>query len=138
MIKLESIYEALESGKLDLKDLAPRIKELRTKQDNLSKSRVIAEAEMTLQGYQQLDIEAVHGYVNDLRNLLDESDIAQRKGFLRSFIKKIVVENDKAKLYYNVPVPPDGKKMESVGVLPINTPGGEGGNRTPTPCGTGS
>ncbi|MEK7353883.1 MAG: recombinase family protein, partial [Chloroflexota bacterium] len=122
--KLEKLYEALESGKLDLNDLAPRIKELRAKQDNLSKSRVIAEAEMTLQGYQQLDIEAVRAYVADLRNLLEESEVAQRKGFLRSFVKKIVVEDDKAELYYNVPVPPDGKKAETIGVLPINTPSG--------------
>ena len=82
---------------------------------------------MTLQGYQQLDIDAVRSYVEDLRNLLDESEVSQRKAFLRSFVKKIVVDKEKVRLYYNIPVPPDGKKMETVEVLPIDTPSGPWG-----------
>ena len=93
--RLARLYNALESGKLDLNDLAPRIKELRAKQDELSKARVVAEAEMTLPGYQQLDVDAVYSYVADIRNILDESEVAQRKAFLRSFVKKIVVEKEK-------------------------------------------
>jgi len=80
---------------------------------------------MTLQGYQNIDIDAVHSYVMDLQNILDESEVAQRKAFLRSFVKKIVVEKEKVKLYYNLPVPPDGRKMDTVGVLPTDTPSGD-------------
>jgi site-specific DNA recombinase len=129
--RLVRLYEALETGKLNLDDLAPRIKELRAKQDELSKARVITEAEMTLQGCQQLDVDAVGAYVEDLQHLLEESEVAQRKAFLRSFVKKIVVEEEKVKLYYNLPVPPDGRKMDTVGVLPIDTPSGDRGIRTP-------
>jgi hypothetical protein len=100
------------------------------KQDELSKARVIAEAEMTLEGCQPIDINIMASYVTDLRNILDESRVAQRKAFLRSFVKKIVVEKERVKLYYNLPVPPDGKKMDTVGVLPIDTPSGEEGTRT--------
>ena len=89
---------------------------------------------MRLQGYQQLDVYAVRSYVADLRSLLDESDIAQRKAFLRSFVKKIVVEKEEVKLYYNLPVPPSGKKMEEVGALPIDTLSGDRGIRTPDLC----
>ena len=129
--RLSRLYDALETGKLDINDLAPRIKELRAKQDELSKARVIAEAEMTLQGYQPIDINIMASYVTDLRNILDESDVAQRKAFLRSFVKKIVIEKERVKLYYKLPVPPDGRKMETVGVLPTVTLGGAGGIRTP-------
>ena len=129
--RLARLYDALESGKLDLNDLAPRIKELRAKQDELSKARVVAEAEMTLQGYQHLDTEAVNSYVTDLRNILDESEVAQRKAFLRSFVKKIIVEKDKARIQYNLPVPPDGRKKETLRVLPIDTPSGDRGIRIP-------
>jgi hypothetical protein len=97
----------------------------------LGKARIIAEAEMAVQGYQQLDIDTVRSYVIDLRKLLDESEVAQRKAFLRSFIKKIVVDKDIVKLYYHVPVPPDDKLMETVGILPIDTPSGDRGIRTP-------
>ena len=82
---------------------------------------------MTLQGYQQLDLDAVHSYVADLWNILDESEVAQRKAFLRSFVKKIVVEKERVKLYYNLPVPPLGRKMDTIGVLPIDTPSGPWG-----------
>jgi site-specific DNA recombinase len=57
--------------------------------------------------------------------------VSQRKAFLRSFVKKIVVDKEKAKLYYRPPVPPDGRRMEEVRVLPIDTPSGAGGIRTP-------
>jgi site-specific DNA recombinase len=130
--KLGRLYDALETNKLNLDDLAPRIKELRIKQDELNKARVVAEAEMMLQGYQQLDIDAIQSYAEDLWAILEESEIAQRKSFLRSFVRKIVINKDRVKLYYNLPVPPQGKKMETVGVLPIDTPSGEGGTRTPT------
>ena len=53
-----------------------------------SKARVVAEAAMTLPGYQQLDIDAVRSYVAGLWNILEESEVAQRKAFLRSFVKK--------------------------------------------------
>ena len=132
--RLSRLYDALETGRLTLDDLAPRIKELRMRQDELSKTRVVAEAEMTLQGYQHIDIDAVHAYVTDLQSLLDESGVAQRKAFLRSFVKKIVVEKEEVKLYYNLPVPPDGRKKEVVGVLPIDTLIGDRGIRTPDLC----
>ena len=132
--RLSRLYDALETGKLTLDDLAPRIKALRMRQDELSKTRAVAEAEMTLQGYQHVDIDAVHAYVTDLQSLLDESGVTQRKAFLRSFVKKIVVEKEEVKLYYNLPVPPDGRKKEAVGVLPIDTPSGDRGIRTPDLC----
>jgi site-specific DNA recombinase len=112
--KLSRLYDTLESKKLDLNDLAPRIKKLRAKQDELQKARVIVEAEMTLQGYQQVNIDIVRSYAMVLRNLLDESEVTQRKAFLRSFMNKIVVEKVKVRLYYNLPVPPDGRKTETV------------------------
>ncbi|MBI4283139.1 MAG: hypothetical protein HY663_01560 [Chloroflexi bacterium] len=120
--RLSRLYDALETGKLALDDLPPRIKELRTKQDELRKDQVIVEAEMTLEGYQQLDIDAIRSYAADLWNILEESEVAQRKAFLRSFVKKIVVEEERVKLYYTLPVPPQGRRTETVGVLPIDTP----------------
>jgi len=70
----------------------------------LSKTRVVAEVGMTLQGYQQLDVGAVQFCVTKLRNLLGESEVAQRKAFLRSFAKRIVFEKEKVRLYSNPPV----------------------------------
>jgi len=49
---------------------------------------------MAVQGYEQLDITTIQSYVMNLRKLLDENEVAQRKAFLRSFIKKIVVDKN--------------------------------------------
>jgi len=45
--RLSKLYDALETGKLCLDDLAPRIRELRTREDELSKNRVQVEAEIS-------------------------------------------------------------------------------------------
>jgi len=62
--------------------------------------------------------------------LLEESDLTERKAFLRSFIKRIVVNKKQVTIYYNLPIPPEEKKKQSVGVLPIVTPGGPFWTRT--------
>ena len=38
----------------------------------------------------------------------------------------MIINGDKAKILYRLPMPPDGKRTQSVEVLPIDTPGGEG------------
>ena len=135
-MRLLKLYDALETGKLSLDDLAPRIKELKARQDELSKARVQVEAEMVLCGGDHVDVETVRSYAQDLGNLLEESGFTESKTLLRSFVKRIAINGDKATIHYNLPMPPVGKKRQSIEVLPIDTPGGEGGTRTPTPCGT--
>jgi len=51
-VRLTKLYDALETGKLALDDLAPRIKELKTRADELSKARAIVEAELIVKGAQ--------------------------------------------------------------------------------------
>ncbi len=122
--RLSKLYDALETGKLSLDDLSPRIKELKARQDTLTKARVQIEADMVVEGVQHVEVEAVKTYAQDLRNLLEEGDFTQSKTFLRSFVKKVTINGDKAKILYRLPMPPDGKRTQSVGVLPIDTPGG--------------
>ena len=89
---------------------------------------------MVLQGMEHVDIEAVKSYAQDLGDLLEETGFTESKNLLRSFIKRIVINGDRATIYYKLPMPPDGKKKQSVGVLPIDTLGGDRGIRTPDLC----
>jgi len=89
--RLSRLYEALETGKLNLDDLAPRIRELKSRQDELSKVRIQIEAEIVARGIEQVDTALVKAYAQDLRSLLEEADLTERKAFLRSFIKRIEV-----------------------------------------------
>ena len=130
-IRLSKLYDALETGKLSLNELAPRIKELRTREDELSKARLQLEAEKITRGIKHVDAEVIKSYARDLKSLLEEADIAESKAFLRSFIKRIEIDKSLAVVHYNLPMPPDGGMRESLGVLPMVTPGGAEGTRTP-------
>ena len=129
--RLGKLYEALETGKLGFDDLAPRIKELRGRQDELSRARVQTEAEMAAEGVQEVDAAVVKAYAQDLRGLLEEAELAERKAFLRSFVRRVDVNGGQVTLHYALPVPPDGRTAEQIGVLPIVTFGGAEGIRTP-------
>ena len=91
---------------------------------------------MIARGAEQMDAAMVKAYARDLRGLLEEADFTERKAFLRSFIKRIEVNKEQVTVSYDLPLPQDGRAKEEPQVLSIVTPGGEGGTRTPTPCGT--
>ena len=103
---------------MGMNDLGPRIKELRAQQDRLLKTRAV------------IDAEQVKSYASDLRSLLTETDIARSKGFLRTFIKKITVYEDRVTICYKLPVPCQWNETEDV-VLPTGPLGGPEGIRTP-------
>lgn len=121
--RLARLYDALETGKLGLDALSPRIKELRGRQDALNKVHVQVEADMVVGETGHVDVETVKSYANDLRSLLEDAGFTDSKTFLRSFVKRIVINGRTATVYYNLPLPPGGKNKS---VLPIDTPGGAG------------
>ena len=51
-------------------------------------------------------METVTHYVDDLRNLLEESSLTERKSFIRSFVKEVKVTGDEVLLTYTMPLPP--------------------------------
>ena len=63
------------------------------------------------------DIAAITRYVDDLRNLLSESSLAERKSFTKSFVREVKVTGDKALLNYTIPLPPKGLTVEEMPVL---------------------
>jgi len=74
---------------------------------------------MAAQGLQPLDSATVNSYAQDLRQLLKEADLIERKSFLRSFVRRIEVNNGQVSIYYTLPMPPDEKNRGSIGVLHI-------------------
>jgi site-specific DNA recombinase len=55
--------------------------------------------------------------VDDLRSLLEENTLAERKSFIRSFVKEVKVTGDEVLLTYTMPLPPEGISQERVRVL---------------------
>ena len=130
-IRLSKLYDALETNRLSLDDLAPRIRDLRSRQDELQKAKFQLETEQSTHATRHLDARVVKAYAEDLRRLLDRTRIPETKAFFRSFIKRIEIGEESGKVSYIVPGPPGGGDVESVEVLPMVTLGGAEGIRTP-------
>jgi site-specific DNA recombinase len=129
--RLTRLYDALETGKIKLDDLAPRIQELRKRQEQLQVTRFELEQQVSDRRIELADVESITGYVSDLHNLLNESSLPEKKSFVRSFIKEVKVTGEEALLTYTLPMLPKGRIEEKLPVLSIVHYGGDRGIRTP-------
>ena len=101
--KLQKLYSALETGRLDLVDLAPRIKELRARIDELERGK----AALVNEGGDPIraDEKEVEAYISDLHDLLSKGAIVEQKSFLRSWIKRITLDGDSGgTIEYTLPI----------------------------------
>jgi len=105
--RLERLYDAIETGKLVLDDLACRIRELQTRQEQLHSRRIEIENRMTDRRVESTDLEMISGYVDDLHGILGEGSLAERRAFIKSFIREVKVTGKEALLTYTTPILPD-------------------------------
>jgi site-specific DNA recombinase len=122
--RLHKLYDALETGKLDIEDLAPRIRELKAQMDDLEGNRIdlmksIREAKVDL-----LEASVVRAYVDDLKALLSKGSIVEQKSFLRSFVKHIEVSLPQVVINYTMPLKTQKVEPLSREVLPFSYDGG--------------
>ena len=128
--KLSKLYSVLESGKLDLDDLAPRIKELRAEQRELQERRNQFLNYKQSENRGTLDSEVVISYVKELGDVLSEASFLQQKTFLRSFIKRVEIDSETVTMDYTIPVPTDNNTMSLKEVLRIDKTGSPTRTRT--------
>jgi site-specific DNA recombinase len=124
--KLTKLYVALESGKLDMDDLAPRIKELRAYQHELQQQRDSLIARIESDEPEKLDENEVMSYVNELEQVLGEKSFLQQKTFLRRFVKRVEINPKGFVMDYTIPVPVDNNRTSTREVLYINKDGSGG------------
>lgn len=122
--RLAKLYDALETSRLELDDLAPRIQELRHRQVQLLSVKAELEQKLSDRRVYLADMETVTHYMKDLRNLLDSSPLMERKSFIRSFIKEARVTGSEVALTYTIPMSLRGITDEEPAVLPIVQYGG--------------
>ena len=122
--RLERLYDAIETGKLNLDDVVIRIRELRQRQEQLQAKRLEIESEMSDRKVELADLETVSYYVDDLHNLLKEGTLAERRAFFRSFIKEVKVTGGEAVLSYSMPILSEKVAIDKEGVLPTVQYGG--------------
>ena len=105
--KLERLYTALESGKLDIDDLAPRLKQLRTEQREIKQKQDEALDELSKASDRSFSLEATQEYVSELRCLLKSTSFLESKTFLGSFVRRVEFNGTEVGIEYTVPIRPD-------------------------------
>ena len=103
---------------------------LRQQEDQLQAARLELEDHLSERKIALADDRLVRSYVEDLKELLDESPLAEQKAFIRSFVKEVKVRGKEATLTYTMPLLPDGTSYETAGVLDTVHYGGPSWTRT--------
>ena len=115
--RLDRLYDALETGKLSLDDLAPRIQALRQQDNQLRAAQLELDGLLAQRKIELADANVVRSYVEDLRKVLAESPLPEQKAFIRSFVKEVRVTGKEVLISYTMPLPPDRIAHDTAGVL---------------------
>ena len=138
--KLGRVWHFIENSDIEMADASDRIKEHRERQERLEEAAAAARAILAERRAVLDDVETIAAYAKEMRDFLVESELTERRAFIESFVKEIVVTPDDALMRYTVPMPEDslilGGTTEKVAldgaVLPIVKIGGSYGDRTNT------
>lgn len=101
--RLDKLYVALETGHVDMADIGPRIKALRQEIESAEEQK----REIIAQDASPLKVSGaeVRRCVEDLRELLAEGTIMERKSWLRTWVKRITIEKKRGgTIEYSLPL----------------------------------
>jgi site-specific DNA recombinase len=132
--RLERLYDFVETRTIDPARMGNRIAEVQDKIEELRRSELEIEEALHTRRLEPIGPKIVLDYVKGLKEFLDESNIFERRAFLRSFVESIDVDDHQITLNYTMPLPPDNVKQEAFSVLGIVPPSplGVSIGRTPT------
>ena len=136
--KLGRIWHFIETSDAVMTDASDRIREHRERQERLEYFAEQARAVLAQRRKVLDDANTIAAYAKDMKDFLKESELTERRAFIQSFIKEIVVVPGDALLRYTVPMPDDssipGRAAEKVAlngsVLSTLPDGGPARNRT--------
>ena len=123
--RLERLYDAVETGEIALRDLTPRIHDLRDSQQKLHTRRAEIECMLSDRRIELASLGQVTSYVNDLHNLLNNSALSERRAFIRNFVKEVKVTGNEVELTYTLPISSERIPAQEHGVLSIGHSGGQ-------------
>jgi len=122
--RLERLYDALETEILTLEDLAPRIQALRQRQEQLQTAIWELDTLLSDRRVELADVSTITSYVEGLRSLLSQSSLAERKSFVKSFVKEIRVRGSEVTINYTMPLSVATVSEKVTSVPPIVHDGG--------------
>ena len=116
--RLGRIWNAIETSDIDIADASDRIKEHRERKERLEDAAADARAILSERRAYLDDVSTIAAYAKDMKDFLQESELTERRGFIESFVKEIIVIPGDALIRYTVPMPDDsflaGRAAENV------------------------
>lgn len=132
LTRRKKLYNGIETGKLDLGDVAPRLRELNAEIECLNQEKLELEKQKETRQPITMTESELKPFVDDLLEMLVQGTISERKGFIRSFVKRIYLDYPNIEIEYTVPLPDTSAKLVTREVLCI----GQNGDPLGTSCET--
>ena len=103
--KLGRIWHFIETAdNVEMTDASDRIREHRDHQERLEDLAAEARAIVSQRRADLDDVETIAAYAQDMSEFLKESELTERRAFIETFVKEIVVMPGDALLRYTIPI----------------------------------
>ena len=110
--RLDTIYNLVETTPVDMADFTPRIRQHWDRQERLEYSAEQARAALAQRRAALDDVNTIAAYARDMSEFLNESELTERRAFIETFVKEIVVMPGDALLRYTIPISQSTQKTE--------------------------
>ena len=110
--RLGRIWNAIETFDIDIADASDRIKEHRQRKERLEDAAADARAVLSQRRAHLDDVKTISAYAKDMKDFLQESELTERRSFIESFVKEIIVIPGDALIRYTIPISRSTPKTE--------------------------
>ena len=102
--RLGRIWNAIETSDIEMANASDRIKEHRERKERLEDAAADARAMLSERRAYLDDVETIAAYARDMEDFLQESELTERRAFIESFVREIVVMPGDALMRYTIPI----------------------------------
>ena len=114
--QLDRIWRYIATSDTVMDDASTHIKEFRDRQERLEDAAADARATLSQRLKVLDDVKTITAYAEEMSDFLSESEPTERRAFVKSFVKEIVVMPGDALLRYTIPISQStGKEQVLVG-----------------------
>ena len=135
--RLGVIWNAIETSNIELADASDRIREHRERKERLEDAASDARAVLSQRRAYLDDVNTIAAYAQDMKDFLEESELTERRAFIESFVKEIIVIPGDALIRYTIPISQSTPKIAVLvggrfGCDRVRSGGSTGGRATST------
>ena len=111
--QLDRIWRHIATSDTVMAEASVHIRELRDRQERLEDAAEDARAMLSQSRKVLDDVNTIAAYAKEMRDFLDESEPAERRAFIQSLVKEIVVTPGDTLLRYTIPTSQSTPKLDT-------------------------